>query len=378
MATKKLKPTVATSLPTKGLGFLSEFKKKLSTHERIGTTFADPLFWIDTGNWALNKIASNSFTGGIPQGRMVGVCGPSGGGKSFVMANVMKNAQRDHGAFVVLIDTEKAGNVGFYESIGVDVGEESFLYLSAGTHGDVITAMSEFYDFYKASYGIGEAGPPVLVAIDSISGLVTERDSDLFEKGEMKGAQGQDQKQGKQLMKILRAKFARLNVTWMFSMHVYANQDITNGKGLHVLTEAYKYELSQVFLITNKALKTDEVTFSDAKGAVDKTEKFAGVSMRVTGMKSRFSQNNRSAEFDVPYKTGLARNSNLLQLLLPMGVVRRSGAWYEFVEEDTGVVHKFYEKDLTDELVQKMLRHSAVMADEERFQHGIEDKEGDE
>lgn len=380
MATAKktiVKPDASMGKPK--MAFIADFKKSLAKKDSVSTTFADPLFWIDTGNYAMNKIVSGSFRGGIPQGRMIGVGGPSGSGKSFIIANCMANAQKDHGAFCILIDTEKAGNIWFYKNIGVDVSEDSFMYISASTHGDVIDVMSDFFAKYKEAYGLDNPeGPPVVVVLDSINGLITERDSDLFEKGDMKGAQGQDQKQGKQLMKLLRSKFSRINITFMFAMHVYANQDLTNGKGTHVLTEAYKYELSQVFMVTNKGLKTEELTYADAKAVSDKTQRFAGVSMKVTGVKTRFTQNNRSAEFDVPYKTGLSRLSNLLDMLLPLGVVSKSGAWWVYTDIETGVVSKFYEKDLSDELAEKMLRHPSVKADEENFQHGIEQHVEDE
>jgi hypothetical protein len=60
------------------LGFLKDFKKSLAKMETIVTDFSPPRFWYSTGNLALNKVISGSFTKGIPQGRVTALAGPSG------------------------------------------------------------------------------------------------------------------------------------------------------------------------------------------------------------------------------------------------------------------------------------------------------------
>ncbi len=60
------------------LSFLKDFKKSISKIESVTTDFGPPSFWYSTGNLALNKVISGSFTKGIPQGRITALSGPSG------------------------------------------------------------------------------------------------------------------------------------------------------------------------------------------------------------------------------------------------------------------------------------------------------------
>ena len=60
------------------LGFLADFKKKAQKLDNVNLDFGPPTRWYDTGNLALNKILSGSFTKGIPQGRLTALAGPSG------------------------------------------------------------------------------------------------------------------------------------------------------------------------------------------------------------------------------------------------------------------------------------------------------------
>ena len=61
------------------LGFLKDFRKnveKLSKSISLG--LRPPRGWWSTGNYALNKAFSGSFTKGIPISRIAALVGPSG------------------------------------------------------------------------------------------------------------------------------------------------------------------------------------------------------------------------------------------------------------------------------------------------------------
>jgi hypothetical protein len=58
--------------------FLKEFNKKIDKMETVTTNMSPPSVWYSTGNYALNRILSGSFTRGIPQGRLSVIAGNSG------------------------------------------------------------------------------------------------------------------------------------------------------------------------------------------------------------------------------------------------------------------------------------------------------------
>ena len=59
------------------LSFMNDFDKEI---DKAGISSEDtpPKYWYSIGNFVLNKIMSNSFQRGIPQGRVTAIMGPSG------------------------------------------------------------------------------------------------------------------------------------------------------------------------------------------------------------------------------------------------------------------------------------------------------------
>ena len=133
--------------------FLKDFQKQAEKIEDITASALPPAYWFNTGNFALNKIISGTFDNGIPQGRVVGLAGPSGSGKSFVTGNIAKNAQ-DDGAFVYVIDAENALDDEFMRKIGVDVDDPTkYYYEGVIKISTCIKRVSAFVKGYRAEYG---------------------------------------------------------------------------------------------------------------------------------------------------------------------------------------------------------------------------------
>jgi hypothetical protein len=57
---------------------MSKFRKDQNKKLNIKDGFFDPLNWIDTGNFALNKMMSNDFHKGVPLGSISTLAGESG------------------------------------------------------------------------------------------------------------------------------------------------------------------------------------------------------------------------------------------------------------------------------------------------------------
>ena len=51
--------------------------------------------WINTGSYIFNKVISGSYLKGVPHGRVTGLAGESGVGKSFMCGNIIREAQKD-------------------------------------------------------------------------------------------------------------------------------------------------------------------------------------------------------------------------------------------------------------------------------------------
>jgi recombination protein RecA len=91
--------------------------------------------WISTGSRQLDCILSNKLIGGLPEGRIVEIQGPTSCGKSHVMYEVAKSTQK-MGGIVIYIDTENATNLDNLKSIGINV-DKRFVFVQTACTEDI-------------------------------------------------------------------------------------------------------------------------------------------------------------------------------------------------------------------------------------------------
>jgi recombination protein RecA len=312
------------------MDFLKGFKKDLESIDGVGTSSEPPRYWYSFGNFVLNKIMSGSFYKGVPQGRLTSLAGASGAGKSFLAANLVKAAQQS-GAYCVVIDSEGALDDGFMNKIGVNT-DEDYMYVSVSTVPQVTKVISSFLKGYKNAEGTGEDAQQVFILIDSLDMLMTETEQDHYNKGDQKGDQGQRNKQLKAMLRTFVQDIKKLNVAIVFTSQVYKNQDVMNGEGLWIVSDAVKYSTSQIVLLSKLKLKDENGKAGD----------FAGIRMKCEGYKTRFSQPFQKVTIEVPYETGMDPTSGLLEVALELGVIEKKGSRYSLKGSDD----TWYSKDL--------------------------------
>jgi recombination protein RecA len=300
------------------LDFLKSFEKLSDGMEDVSSNANPPSFWYSTGNYLLNKVISGKITRGIPQGRIVAFAGPSGGGKSFLATNTMVQAQKA-GAVNLVIDTENALDTDFLQAIGLDT-DKDFIYRSVSQIDSVISLISAFIKGYKKQYeGDYSNAPHIHITLDSLDMLVTTTEAENFvKKGIIKGDQGQRSKQFKSMLRSLVQSIKDVPFTMVITCQVYKNQDMLNGEGKYIVTDAVKFSLSQIVMLTKLKLKVDkEVT---------------GIKMIVEGYKTRFTMPHQQARIEVPYEVGLDPYNGILPLAVEMGLLKMAGSWYTHVE----------------------------------------------
>ena len=288
-----------------------------------------PRYWYSTGNYVLNKISAGSFLRGIPQGRLTCFTGPSGAGKSFLVCNAMREAQQA-GAWIVVLDSENALDDEFVTKIGVDINH-NYTYFSVDTIPQVKSVVSMVIGDYKKEYGNDPDAPEILFVIDSLDMLMTETESEHFEKGITKGDQGQRNKQLKAMLRGFVQNVKRHNMAMIVTDGVYKNQDVMNGEGVWMVKDAVKFSLSQIVMLTKLKLKNDK---KDARAVT-------GIKMKCEGYKTRFTKPFQTVTIEVPYDTGMDPYNGLLDVAVGMGLVEKRGARYAI----DGVDGTFYAKD---------------------------------
>ena len=83
--------------------------------------------YISTGNYLLDAALSAKLVGGgILGGRIFGLLGESGAGKSFIAYSICKSAQRNQDYSVIYIDTENSIDIEGISKMGIDNSPEKF------------------------------------------------------------------------------------------------------------------------------------------------------------------------------------------------------------------------------------------------------------
>ena len=281
-----------------------------------------PRWWISTGNYVLNKIISKHFNRGIPQGRLTALVGPAGAGKSYILCNLMREAQKD-GMFVVALDSENALSDDFVTAIGVDI-DNNYSHIHVDTISDVVSATSTIIQGYKEEYGDDPDAPKLFIGCDSLDMLITDTEMENYtKKGIIKGDQGQKNKQLKAMLRPLVHAIKKNNITMVVTDQVYKNQDPRNGEGVWIVKDAVQYSLSQIVMITKLKLKDDK---KDAQHVT-------GIKMKCMGHKTRFAQPYQSVTIEVPYETGMDPYNGLLAVAKELGIVKQAGAWYTYKDK---------------------------------------------
>lgn len=331
------------------LAFLKDFRKKLDKMEDVTSNFDPPSFWYSTGNYAVNKAVSGSYTKGIPQGRITCLAGPSGAGKSFELCNILASAQEEAGAFILALDSENALDRVYMSKLKMKLDDDNFQYAGVTTFAHVVEIVSSFLKEYVKAYGYDNPdSPKVVIALDSIDMLLTDTENDHFDKGDQKGDQGQRAKQAKHMLRTLVSRIKRLPMAFLVTHQVYPNTDMTNGLGAWIVNNAIKYSASQIFLITNGRLKEEGVT--------------KGIRMKVEAYKSRFAKLGTKVEVEIPYTEGMSKYSGLIELLEENKIIT-GGPWKGLQLPGQEII-KFQERHLNAELFAKIMSHPLIVNEE--------------
>ena len=322
---------------------ISKFRKSITKSiDGLGIGFNDPTDWISTGNYALNYLISGDFNKGVPLGKVTVFAGESGAGKSYICSgNIIKNAQ-EQGMYVILVDSENALDEAWLHALGVDTSEQKLLKLNMAMIDDVAKTISEFMKEYKTMPL--EERPKILFVIDSLGMLLTPTDVNQFEAGEMKGDMGRKPKALTSLVRNCVNMFGSYNVGLVCTNHTYASQDMFDPDDKISGGQGFIYASSIVVAMRKLKLKTD------ADG--NKTTTVNGIRSACKIMKTRYAKPFESVQVEIPYSTGMAPTSGLVDLFEAKNVLTKSGNKLQYISKSTGEVHSFFRKGWTEDKLQ--------------------------
>lgn len=250
--------------------------------------------YIPTGNYALNALMSGDMFKGIPGGRITMFAGESGSGKTFLALNACREAQR-MGYSIVYIDTEFSIDIEGIQRFGIDPSKLS--YQPIGTVNEVSTFLLNLTDTLKEKRDAGFKIPKVMVVIDSLGNLSSDKEIEDIRTSSGK-ADYTRPKELKRLFRICRVKMGVLKIPVIVTNHTYVSigsfipqQEIGGGTGPF-------YNADIIAMLSKAQLKEDGKTQT-------------GIIVTVKLKKARLTQAGKPIKMHISFINGMNRFTGL-------------------------------------------------------------------
>ena len=186
------------------------------------STISEIDHYIPTGNYHLNACLTGSLFGGYPNNRAVALAGPSGTGKTYLILNAIKQAQKQ-GYSIVFYDSENAVDKHLVEKFGID--PKTFRYEPCNTVQEFRSSVTAITDVLIEQKKKGIKLPKIMVVLDSAGNLATQKEIDDAKTGSSK-ADMTRAKLLKSTFRIIMTQFGICKIPFLFTNHTYQTQDL--------------------------------------------------------------------------------------------------------------------------------------------------------
>ena len=284
--------------------------------------------WISTGCAMLDVAVSNRPYGGLPVGRITEITGLEQSGKSLVSAHLLAETQKQ-GGVAVLIDTETAVSRDFLEAIGVDVSK--LLYVSA----DSVEQIFDFTETIIEKVRETSKDKIVTIVVDSVAAGSTT--NELAADYKKDGYATDKAIIISKAMRKITNMIGRQKISLIFTNHLrqkmnamFGDPWTTSGGKALAFHASVRLRLKNMGQIKMK------------QGGQDKT---VGMKVRCQVVKNRMGPPLRAADFEIFFDRGIDNYGSWLKVMKENNLVKQSGAWYTYVDTETGEEIKFQSKD---------------------------------
>ena len=260
---------------------------------------------IPTGSIALDMALG---VGGVPRGRVIEIFGPESSGKTTLVLHIIAEAQKAGGT-AAFVDAEHALDPLYAEKIGVDVSQ---LLLSQPDTGEQALEIVET---------LVRSGAVDIIAIDSVAALVPRAEIE----GEMGDSfVGLQARLMSQALRKLTAIVSKSGTTVIFTNQLrqkigvmFGNPETTPGGLALKFYASVRLDIRRI------------ETIKEGETAV-------GNRVRVKVVKNKVSPPFRIAELDIIFSHGISKEGSLLDVSTELGLVKKSGSWFEYEGEKIG------------------------------------------
>lgn len=285
-------------------------------------------YWLDSGNYSLNKVISGSYTKGLPFGRVIECFGDPSTGKSLLIYHWISLVQK-MGGIAILDDSEDTYSEEFGEMLGIDndalilisslTVEEHFEKVFTGWESAISKDDEDDNDDKKKKKRKLKPGLidliwekdtncPILVALDSLALLSTRHEQAVaFGSADMSKA------------KIIRAAL-RLSSPYMKRGHI-----------MHVISNHVTQKIGVMFGPKTTTPGGTGIPFSASvrlelnyMGKIKDGEKVIGVKSLAKAAKNKITAPFKQTELEIFFDRGVDPYSGLMEDMIAEGIITDS------------------------------------------------------
>ena len=252
--------------------------------------------YISTGNYLLDaSLSAKLVGGGILNGRIFGLLGESGAGKSFIAYSICKSAQRNHDYSIIYIDTENSIDLEGISKMGIDISSNKFRLVRSNKVEDINMTLTQLLDDLKDQKLAGYEIPKILIVLDSIGMMSSKKEKEDLISGSGKT----DMTRAKQLNSMFRSissDLGYLDIPMVCCNHTYLSQGSMYPQEISKGGMGLVYAASTLGFLSKSKLKTGEEDDMDLGQS--------GISVLFKTSKNRLAK-PKKIRFDISFLNGL-------------------------------------------------------------------------